>query len=76
MVRLDGVDYFVDERLREFREVARPWARTEFGSAKGRQMLREFVVDECPECGLEIGITATPEKDPDKCRRCGVRLAL
>jgi hypothetical protein len=39
VVRWRGVDYFVDDRLAEFRPVGKPYERTEFDSTEGRRML-------------------------------------
>ena len=53
-VRLGGVDYFVDFRLREFRTVAGPGDPIEFipfASEKGGRMCRQCVAVDCPQCG-------------------------
>ncbi len=70
-VRLYGVEYFVDERLREFRDVTNPHDAIGFGSDRGRTMLREFFVVECRECGLEIGVSTDTCEHTVGCARCG-----
>lgn len=75
-VRLHGVEYFVDERLREFRDVTDPHRAIGFGSERGRMMLKEFFVVECQECGLEVGIAIDTREHTVECARCGHSFAV
>ena len=70
VVHLQGTDYFVDERLRQFREVTNPHHYIDFDSETGKRMLGEFYVVKCPSCGLEVGIPRHTTEDIVICRRC------
>ena len=74
-VHLRGVDYFVDERLRQFRQVTNPHNYIEFDTEKGRQMLGEFFLLNCSVCGQELGVPFTPT-DWIVCIRCGERIEI
>lgn len=41
IVRWQGTDYFMDERMRQFRDVDDPHHFVEFDSPEGKRMLRE-----------------------------------
>ena len=66
MVRLDGIDYFIDERLEEFRAVWNPHYRAVFRSAAGMNMLlphRHRHV--CGPADREFGVVLTPASRED-----------
>ncbi len=69
-VRLHGVEYFVDERLREFRDVTDFSNAVRFETERGEMMLSEFFVTECPVCALEIGVRRNAYRDRIVCIRC------
>ncbi len=69
-VRLHGVEYFVDERLREFRDVTDFSNAVRFETERGEVMLSEFFVTECPVCALEIGVAREASGDRMECIRC------
>ena len=46
-VNLDGVDYFVDHRLEQFRAVTNPHDFVDFDTDRGRQMLGQCVWLDC-----------------------------
>ena len=69
-VRLHGVEYFVDERLREFRDVTDFNNALRFETERGEMMLDEFFVTKCPICALEIGVPMAACEDRIVCIRC------
>lgn len=69
-VRLHGVEYFVDERIREFRDVTDFSNAVRFRTDRGEVMLNEFFVTECPVCALEIGVPREACEDRIVCIRC------
>ena len=75
----DGNEYFVDIRLRQFRTVTPPVGPIEFidfDSPRGRRMLNECVMLECPGCG-QTTIVSRHSSDGDvKCTKCGNGLSL
>ncbi|MCH7720791.1 MAG: hypothetical protein IH988_07350 [Planctomycetes bacterium] len=72
-VHLEGDDYFIDLRLREFRTVTPPIRCIEFigfASEKGRRMLKQCVMLEWGRCGhLAVLPRDLPGRD---CVECGV----
>ena len=76
VVNLHGTDHFVDERLRQFREVTNPHHNIEFDSETGKQMLREFYVVKCSVCALETGIARNVPRKIVTCRRCKAKLPV
>lgn len=76
-VRLNGVDYFIDERLGEFRPVWNPHHRVEFNSAAGVAMLHRIAIVTCPDCGQELGVPLAPETGADLvCPTCLATIGL
>ncbi len=58
-VRLDGIDYFIDERLREFRAVRNCDRRIGFNSQMGVNMTQRTAIVGCRACGQEFGVPWT-----------------
>ena len=74
-----GDEYFVDVRLRQFRTATPSHRRIEFitfESERGREMLKECVLLECPGCGQAIVVSRHSSASEAKCTRCGARLSL
>ena len=65
------IEYFVDERLREFRRVNNPYRRVVFDSAKGIRMLRGFYVDVCRSCYQDVAIPRSSAAMRVMCPVCG-----
>ena len=75
-VCFDGVEYFVDERLHEFREVHNPHQRVEFDSEAGAAMVEAFYTIDCPHCGQELCVFWWTLKDSIVCTGCGKDVPL
>ncbi len=77
IVQIRDVAYFVDVRLREIREVARPWVSISFDSDMAEELLwSEFFLFDCPSCFKPTILSV--RGDPVICSCCGqdVREAL
>jgi hypothetical protein len=59
-IRLNGTDYFIDERLREFRAVWNPHHCIEFDSGAGLNMVCRTAIVHCPRCEQEFGVALAP----------------
>ena len=73
VVRLGGVAYFVDLRLREFRTVARPGELIEFiafDSKEGRRMSSQCAALECMTCGQQVVVRQGRAGQQVACVRC------
>jgi len=71
VVLYQGRQYFVDLRLREFRQMSRPIEFVPFDSSHGMEMCREFAVAKCPMCrAYVIGDRRHPSKEVS-CWSCG-----
>jgi predicted RNA-binding Zn-ribbon protein involved in translation (DUF1610 family) len=73
---LDGTEYMVDERLREFRQFRSPHARVVFDSQEGRRMLKSFYVDVCPSCRQEVAVRVDTAGSHVACPACGTAVAV
>jgi len=77
IVRLDGVDYFIDERLQELRAVWNPHRRIEFHSPQGVAMLPRTGIVLCPVCGHEFGVLLAHAPGEEMvCPRCQTVVAF
>jgi len=66
--------YFVDLKLRQFREIEDPQNWPDFDSEQGRRMCRQSGVITCPACGLSV-IIPTARRDEDlRCMVCFSRI--
>ena len=66
-------EYFIDNRLREFRMVTPPiWMidSISFDSTKGRQMLEHCVWLTCSECGRTFEVARRSTIDKTWCTQC------
>ena len=69
IVSLHGTDYFIDLRLRQFREVTNPHNFIDFDTERGKQMCRECSIVCCPRCtSYEIVIE---DVESIICEECG-----
>ena len=76
IISLDGTEYYVDARLRQFREVTNPHNFVDFETETGRRMVSECAIFECYYCNQ---ITVFPSGTTDEdivCRRCGTSALL
>ena len=69
-VHLHGVDYFVDRRLRQFREVTNPHNYVDFDSETGKEMCAESVLLECPICGQPAVVSKYTTEGQVECVLC------
>ena len=70
MIQLGTKSYFVDLRLRQFREASDPYVYVEFGSDTGRRMCNRANIVSCPDCGLSIIIPGVWRGQDLSCIRC------
>jgi len=70
MVNLHGIDYVVDLRLREFREINQPICFIRFNSETGRRMLDECLMEVCPHCGRVSVVSVHSEETGVECGKC------
>jgi hypothetical protein len=70
MVQLGAKTYFVDLRLRQFREVNNPHLYVDFGSDAGRQMCGMANIVSCPDCGISIIVPGVWRGQDLSCIRC------
>ena len=71
VVRLDGTAWFIDLRLRQFRETMNPHNYVDFDTVKGRQLCRQAAVVTCLRCGMSVIVPGTIPDDGLRCARCG-----
>ena len=62
IVRLADTAYFVDLRLRQFRETMNPHNYVDFDSARGKAMCRRAGVVTCLHCGASAIVAASAQK--------------
>jgi len=70
-VSFDGVEYFMDERLHEFRAVLNVHHRVDFQSGAGAAMVDAFYLIDCPHCNQELCVFWWTIKDSVVCTGCG-----
>lgn len=66
--------YFVDLRLRQFRDVENPHNFFDFEGEQGRQMCRHEGVTICPMCGMGAIVSTTLRNEELRCMRCLARI--
>lgn len=71
IISLDGTDYYVDARLRQFREIMNPHNFVDFGTEAGRRMVSECAIFECYYCQQITVVPFDSDDDKIECRRCG-----
>ena len=75
VARLDDAGYFIDLRLRQFRETMNPGSYVDFDSVKGREMCLQAGVVTCLGCGLSVIVSAF-DGEGSRCMRCGGVIGL
>ena len=70
-VRLNGRAYFIDPRLRQFRETMNPQKRIDFDSATRERLSREAGVIKCLSCGMSVIVVVPIQEEDSPCMRCG-----
>ena len=73
IVHWNGLDYFVDGRLNQFREVDNPHNFIDFDTVIGGQMCQECHVMKCPYCELDELMYTDDDGNSLECSRCGNR---
>ena len=71
IVRLHGVDYFVDIQMNQFREVDNPYNFIDFDTEIGQQMWNECHITECPNCGVDDADWGHESGSKKVCSLCG-----
>lgn len=78
-VRYKGREYFIDNRLDEFRTVTppiRPIEFVRFESEKGLRILDECVWQDCTRCGRMMAVAKHSTESTIRCCDCGERMPL
>ncbi len=78
-LRFEGDEYFIDNRLDDFRTVTPPIREIEFvrfGSAKGLRMLDECVWHDCDRCGRLMALSRHCTESQVRCCDCGGRVPV
>jgi len=75
-LNFDGVGYFVDERLHEFRAVDKPHQRVDFESEAGKAMWDVFYLMDCLHCNQALCVIWLTTKDSIVCTSCGKDVPL
>ena len=71
IVRLHGVEYFIDTDLSQFREVENPYNFIDFDTEIGQQMWSECHITECPNCGIDNAVWHHEDGESRVCSWCG-----
>jgi hypothetical protein len=71
-VFLGRTGYFLDERLKEMREMKDPTSRIDLSSIGGFMVLQALRMTLCPRCGLELGIVGASRLRRRRCPCCGL----
>jgi hypothetical protein len=66
--------YFIDLRLRQFREVENPHDFHDFDGEGGRQMCRQTGVTVCPACGMAVIVATILSHEELRCMSCFRRI--
>lgn len=74
IVGCGGAIYFVDLRLREFRDAKDFDNSVRFGSEKGLQMCIQTGVISCPSCGMSVIVSKEFENETLRCMQCFNRI--
>ena len=74
IVGCGGTMYFVDLRLREFRDVKDFGNSVRFGSEQGMQMCIQTGVVLCSGCGMSVIVSKEFENETLRCMQCFNRI--
>ena len=75
-VHMHGTEYFIDERVRQFREVTNPHNFIDFDTTRGLNMLKRIRLVACPGCGQFVGVRKSGPEERVRCLRCGRRFRV
>ena len=70
ILEYEGLSYFVDARLRQFREMDNPHRFIDFDSTEGAEMRDRAVMIPCPFCGINSIVCRDTLRGVITCRRC------
>lgn len=70
IVQHGPAQYFVDLRLRQFRNVKNPHEFLDFDSEQGRKMCERSGIVVCRECQMAAVISAAVDKKELRCMNC------
>lgn len=70
IVQHGPTQYFIDLRLRQFRNVRTPHNYVEFNSEQGRQMCEEVGVVVCRECQMAAIVSVAIDRRELRCMNC------
>ena len=70
IAQLGKIQYFVDLRLRQFRDVNNPHNYVDFNSEQGRQMCEHTGVVECKACRMSVMMSMAMFTDELRCMNC------
>ena len=76
ILNYEGVNYFLDMRLKQFREVRNPHSFVDFDSDVGMRMCAGIIVLACPYCGQGHIEPESIETRFLRCQRCKGALAI
>ena len=76
IVRLHGVEYFIDTELNQFREVENPHNFIDSDTEIGQQMWCECHLTECPDCGIEEAVWGHEDGEKKVCSWCGCSMIV
>jgi len=74
IVGYEGTIYFVDLRLREFRDIKDFGNSVRFGSEKGQQICKQTGVVSCSSCGMSAIVSKEFENETLRCMQCFNRI--
>lgn len=70
VVTLNGTAWFVDLRLRQFRETMNPHNYVDFDTVKGKRFCRQSGVVTCLRCGMSVIVPGSVLDEGLGCARC------
>ena len=70
IVRVEPTQYFVDLRLRQFRDVSNPHNYVDFDSEQGRRMCERTGIVVCQECRTTAIVSTALDRKELRCMNC------
>ena len=74
IVLYEGVQYFTDLRLGQFRDIKNPFDRVDFDTTEGHRMCRHTGVVHCRRCGAGFIISRVLEDEHLICVLCSASI--
>jgi hypothetical protein len=74
VVRLNGIDYFVDVRLSQLRRVDNPHSFVDFDTDEGRSMYAECLFLTCAACSSPAAVELYGRRRRAVCPTCGAKV--